>query len=132
MSNKSISKQEALYIIKQFICERLNHEEWYQRCIDVIEVAILYGSVAHQTNRPDSDIDIALFMPLRFEQKYTKGEYFYEFADHEINIVIKSTEKLHKQITEGINQQDKHVFTDAEIIFAKDEGLGNELRRLGD
>jgi len=132
MNKQPVTKKEAIVVLKEFIALILVNEEWYKSCVNVIELIILYGSVAHQTNRIDSDIDIALFMPLDYEHRFTKGEYFYNFEGYEINIVIKSTERLHAQIERGITVQDKHVFTDVEIIFAKDRTIRRKVKVLGD
>jgi len=35
-------------------------------------------------------------LPLGIEQKYTVGEYFYNYKDISINIVLRSIEKLRK------------------------------------
>jgi predicted nucleotidyltransferase len=126
-----ITKTEAVAVLNRFIDFVLNKEEWYQKCLPNIEAMLLYGSVAHQTNRANSDIDLAIFMPLKLEELYTKSEYFYSFEDYEINIVIKSTENLQRQIIDGINNHDKHVFQDAIVMYSKDTNLTNEIITLG-
>jgi predicted nucleotidyltransferase len=93
---KKLIKTKAIQIIKEFIDSMLVKEEWYKNIQKKIKAIVLYGSVSKGTNRPDSDIDILIFVPLAIEEKYTKGEYFYDFNGHEINIVLRSIERLRK------------------------------------
>ena len=74
---------------------------------------ILYGSVAKETNRPDSDIDILIILPLEQEKRYAKGEYFYEYKGFLINIVLRSIEKLRKIVEEKKDLFQKKVFRKA-------------------
>ena len=90
-----------------------------------VKAIVFYGSRAKGLNKPDSDIDILLFTPLRAEEEYTKGEYFYKFNNYEINIVLRSIERLRKLAVEKDDFQ-RGVFRDCEIIWEKD----NEVKEL--
>ena len=115
-----LGKNEATLIIKEFIKIILVKEEWYQNIKDEIKAIVLYGSVARGTNRPDSDIDILIFVPLAIEKKYTKGEYFYDYNGHEINIVLRSMERLRELAKEKNDEFQAKVFIGSEIIEEKD------------
>jgi predicted nucleotidyltransferase len=82
--------------------------------------------VAKETNRPDSDIDILLIMPLDIEEKYTMGEYFYDYREQKINIVIRSIEKLRRIAEEKNDIFQKEIFRGAEILEETDD----EVRKL--
>lgn len=62
------------------------------------------------------------------EEKYTKGEYFYNFQGHEINIVLRSIERLRKLAKEKNDEFQAKVFIGSEIIAEKDK----EVRELKD
>jgi predicted nucleotidyltransferase len=115
-----ITKKEAIDLIKRFIELQLFYEIWYKNVKKHLSAIILYGSVAKGTNRIDSDIDILLILPLKIEEKYTAGEYFYKFEDNKINIVIRSIEKLRKIAKENNDEFQKEIFKDAEIIWSRD------------
>lgn len=91
-----ITKNEAIEIARDFISEELKKEAWFLKVKPSINAFVLYGSTAKRTNRPDSDIDIMIILPLDQEEKYTKGEYFYDYKGFKINIVLRSIEKLRK------------------------------------
>ena len=122
MSNeKFITKKQAIELIKKFIEFELVNELWYQNVKEDVSAIVLYGSVAKGTNREDSDIDILFFLPLEIEEKYTTGEYVYQFEEKEINIVIRSIERLHKIAAEKNDEFQKEIFREAYIIWSKDE-----------
>lgn len=125
-----INKKEAVELVKRFIDLELHKEIWYQDIKDHLSAIMLYGSVAKGTNRPDSDVDVLLILPLEIEEKYTSGEYVFQFEGKEINVVLRSIEKLRK-IAEGKNDEfQKEVFRDSAIIWSKDgevEKLLNEI-----
>lgn len=131
MNNETrINKKQAIELIKKFIEFELVDELWYQNIKGYLGAIILYGSVAKGVNRADSDIDILFFLPLEIEEKYTTGEYVYQFEGKEINIVIRSIEKL-RRIAEGKSDEfQKEVFRDSEIIFSKDEEIGELINMI--
>jgi len=120
-NEKSITKKQATELIKKFIGFELINESWYQNVKEHLSAIILYGSVAKGTNREDSDIDILFFLPLEIEEKYTIGEYVYQFEGREINIVIRSIEKLRKIAEKKNDELQKEVFRDSDIIWSKDD-----------
>lgn len=123
-----MNKQESLKVVRLFLKNTIEKEEWYQEIKPYLKAIILYGSVAKGTNRADSDIDILFILPIEVEKKYTQGEYFYHFENKEINIVIRSIEKLRKIAGEKFNSFEAEVFRDSKIIWQKD----NEVKQLID
>ena len=127
---KCITKKQAIEVAKRFIESQLCDEAWYQNINEHLSAIVLYGSVAKGVNRADSDIDILFFLPLEIEEKYTTGEYFYKFEGKEINIVIRSIEKL-RQIAEEKNDEfQKEIFRGAEIIWSRDDEVAKLLRDI--
>ena len=130
MSKLPINKIQAIEIVKDFLDEEIVSESWYQAVKPGLKAIILYGSVAKGTNRADSDLDLLFIMPLEIEEKETAGEYFYKYEDHEINIVIRSTEGL-KQIAAGVHDDfQAEIFREAEIIWQKDEEVKELIERI--
>jgi len=122
---KKITRAEAIQLLKRFIELELPKKFWFSKIRKHIKAIVFYGSTAKQLNRSDSDIDILIFVPLKIEEKYTKGEYFYKFEDREINIVLRSIERL-KKLSKERDDSEKEVFRNCEILF---EGEG-EVRGL--
>jgi predicted nucleotidyltransferase len=127
---KPINKKQAIELIKKFIEFELINELWYQNIKEYLGAVILYGSVAKGINRADSDIDILFFLPLEIEEKYTTGEYVYQFDGEEINIVIRSIEKLRKIAKEKSDEFQKEVFRDSEIIWGMDGEAGKLINTI--
>ncbi|MDD5463767.1 MAG: nucleotidyltransferase domain-containing protein [Candidatus Moranbacteria bacterium] len=125
MNNETrITKKQAVEWVRKFIEFELDKESWYQNIKEYLRAVILYGSVAKGVNRVDSDIDVLFFLPLEIEEKYTTGEYIYKFEGKEINIVIRSVEKLRKIAEEKNDEFQKEVFRDSEIIWSGDGEIG--------
>jgi predicted nucleotidyltransferase len=116
-----LTKTQALHIVEQFMTEVLPSEPWYQQVKKSTKAVVLYGSTAKNLNRADSDIDLLLFMPLEAEERYTAGEYFYDFHGREINIVIRSIEGLHNIAEEQKDLFQKEVFRESVIVDAADD-----------
>lgn len=116
-----LTKAGALKIVRRFIDEELPKLTWYQQTKTHIKATVLYGSIAKGLNRPDSDIDILIFMPLAEEERHTAGEYSYMFQDREINIVIRSVERLRKLAQEKSDTFQKEVFRESVVIDSVDE-----------
>lgn len=125
-----ISKSEAIKIAKDFLRSELDKEEWFVNIKPYIKASILYGSVAKGTNRPDSDIDILIIVPLEIEKKYTKGEYFYDYKNQKINIVLRSVEKLRQIAEEKSDKFQKEIFRDAEILEDSDGEASKLLEEI--
>jgi predicted nucleotidyltransferase len=130
MKRKKITKKEAIRIIKEFIPEILEKENWYGKIKEYIKAVVLYGSVAKGKNRPDSDIDFLIILPLEIEEKYTKGEYFFQFNNREINIVLRSIETLRKLAKEQNDAFQSEVFSDSEIIWEKDKEVRDLIEKI--
>jgi len=127
---RKITKKEAVKIIKEFIKEDLISEKWYQNIEKHIKAIILYGSVAKGTNTPNSDIDFLIILPLKIEEKYTKGEYFYDYNNNRLNIVLKSIERLKKLAKEQDDSFQAEVFRDSEVIWEKDLEVRDIIKKL--
>jgi len=125
-----MNKIQAIKIAKDFIKTKLENEEWFQNIKPYIKASILYGSAAKGTNRPDSDIDVMIILPLDQEKKYTKGEYFYDYQNQKINIVLRSIEKLRKIAEEKIDLFQKEVFRKAEVLADADGEVADLLREI--
>ena len=125
-----ITKKKSIKIISKFLEKKIVLENWYQDIKPYLKAVILYGSVAKGTNRPDSDIDILFIIPLDTEEKYTKGEYSYKYEDQEINIVIRSIERIRDIANRDPNSFQKEVFRDSEIIWQKDTEVQELLQKL--
>ncbi len=125
-----INKQDAIQILKRFTTEILPNELWFQLIQPSIKAMVLYGSVAKGTNRPDSDIDMLIILPLEHEKKYTVGEYEFEFEGHEINIVLRSIERLRFIAKEQSDQFQKEVFRDSEILYCSDKEVESLLEGI--
>ncbi|HLD04092.1 MAG TPA: nucleotidyltransferase domain-containing protein [Candidatus Nanoarchaeia archaeon] len=123
--NKKVTVFEAVRIIKEFIRGDLTRKNWFKKIKLHIKAILLYGSVAKGTNRPDSDIDILIITPLKIEEKYTKGEYVYQYKKYRINIVLRSIERLRRLARKPTRFQ-AEVFRKSRIIWEKDK----ELRKL--
>lgn len=119
-----IDQNQAINIYEHFSDEVLGDEQWYKDIHDYILATLLYGSAAKGTNREDSDIDILIIVPLIIEEKYTSGEYTYTFNKNEINIVLRSVEKLRNIAIEHKDTFQKEIFRDAVIINSNDEVRG--------
>ncbi len=122
----AITKIEAIDLAGNFIKQKLCEELWYKNINSHVSAILLYGSVAKGTNKPNSDIDILIILPLKIEEKFTKGEYFYDLEGQHINIVLRSIERLRKLANENNDQFQKEVFRNSEILYERDD----EVRKL--
>ncbi len=122
-----ITKPEAVKLVKEFLEGDLKKEEWFENVQDYVKAIILYGSVSKGTNRPDSDVDVLVVIPLAIEEKYTKGEYVYKYKNFDMNIVCRSIEKLRDLAkAEEKDLFQREVFRSSEIIWEAD----NEIKTL--
>ena len=108
-------------LARDFLKNKLTNENWYRNIEKNIKAVVLYGSVAKGTNKPDSDIDLLIILPLEDEEKFTDGEYFIEYGDHEFNIVMRSVERLRKIAHEEHDQFQTEVFRNSLILLSKGE-----------
>ncbi len=125
-----ITKNQAVKIAKDFLETELEKEEWFLKVKPCIKAFILYGSVAKGTNRPDSDIDVMVILPLEQEKKHTEGEYFYDYQNQKINIVLRSIEKLRKIAEEKTDLFQKEVFRKAEVLADADGEIFDLLKEI--
>lgn len=125
-----INRNQAIKIAKDFLSTDLEKEDWFIKVKPFVKAFVLYGSVAKGTNRPDSDMDILLILPLETEKEYTKGEYFYDYQGQKINIVLRSIEKLRKIAIEKTDLFQKEIFRKAEILFDVDGEISGLLKEI--
>lgn len=124
------ARTQAIALFREFVTTTLCTEPWYRDITPHIRATLLYGSVAKGTNRPDSDIDILLLVPLAIEEAYTAGEYFYTYQNQEINIVLRSIERLRRIADAATDQFQKEVFRDAVILSAIDKEVDRLLQQI--
>ena len=126
-----ISKRQAINIVKDFLNTELEKEGWFVNVKPFVKAFVLYGSVAKGTNKPDSDIDVLLILPLEKEKEFTKGEYFYDYKGCKINIIMRSIEKLRKIALEQKDAFQKDIFEKAEVIIDNDGEVTELLNEIG-
>ena len=124
-----LTRSQALDIIKDFQTE-LEQKPWFKSIKPYLKASLLYGSVAKGTNKPDSDIDMLLIVPLEVEQKYTAGEYSYDFKGTEINIVLRSIERLRSLAAGKPDAIQQEVFRDSVLIYEKNDEVRELLRKI--
>ena len=124
------TKLQAIKIVKDFLKTELERDDWFIKIKSFVKAFILYGSVAKETNRSDSDIDIMIILPLEQEEKYTKGEYFYDYKSFKINIVLRSIEKLRKIAEEKKDLFQKEIFRKAEVLIDTDGEVSDLLKEI--
>ena len=127
---KKLAKKEAINIIKEYIKYELMNKDWYKKIKSYVKAIVFYGSTAKGLNRSDSDLDILIFIPLEIELKHTKGEYSYTFDKREINIVLRSIERLRKLAKEQNNAFQAEVFRKSEIIFESDPEVRTLIEKI--
>jgi predicted nucleotidyltransferase len=125
---EKVNRNEAVSILKRYITSALIKNEWYKHIKPYVKAIVFYGSTAKGLNRPDSDLDMLIFAPLKIEEEYTKGEYSYQFEGREVNIVLRSIERLRKLGKEQNDKLQAEVFRNSEILFETD----SEVRKLID
>jgi inorganic pyrophosphatase len=124
-----INKNQAKKIVKDFLETELE-KEWFNKIKPSVKAFVLYGSMVKGTNKPESDIDIMIILPLEQEKAHTKGEYFYDYKDQKINIVLRSIEKL-KKIAEDKNDLfQKEIFREAEVLSDTDGEVCKLLKEI--
>jgi inorganic pyrophosphatase len=126
-----LNKNQAIKIAEDFLKTDLEKEDWFIKVKPFVKASVLYGSVAKGTNRPDSDIDIMIILPLEQEERHTKGEYFYDYNGFKINIVLRSIEKLRKIAEDKNDLFQKEIFRKAEILIDIDGEVTNLLKEIG-
>lgn len=125
-----INRPEVIKIAKDFLKIKLEKEDWFLKVKPSVKAFVLYGSMAKGENKPDSDIDIMIILPLEQEEKHTKGEYFYDYKGHKINIVLRSIEKLRKIAGEKKDLFQKEIFRKADVLMDADGEVKNILKEI--
>lgn len=125
-----VNSQLAEKLIKVFIRDFLATKIWYKNIKPFIKATILYGSISRGNNTPKSDIDIMIVLPLEFEEKYTQGEYFYNYGGQVFNIVLRSIERLRKIAKEQNSEFQKEIFRKSVIIDAMDTEVEELLEEI--
>jgi predicted nucleotidyltransferase len=128
--SKKIDKSQAIKIAKDFLKTEPEKEDWFLKVKPSVKAFVLYGSMAKGINKPDSDIDIMVILPLEQEEKYTKGEYFYDYKGFKINIVLRSIEKLRKIAEEKKDLFQKEIFRKSEVLMDSDGEASNLLKEI--
>lgn len=126
-----LTRPHAIRIARRFVKDLLPGEPWFHQTEAAIKAIVLYGSTAKGTNRPDSDIDLLVIMPLALEEQYTQGEYSYRYDGREINIVIRSIERLRHIAEEHTDTFQKEVFRDSVVIQDVDGEMTGLIERIG-
>jgi len=127
-----IDKAQAIKIAKDFLETKLEKEEWFAKIKPAIKAFVLYGSVAKETDKSDSDIDIMMILPLAEEKEHTKGEYSYQYNGVEINIVLCSIEKLRKITSDKKDIFQKEIFRKSEILLDADGEVTGLLKKISE
>ncbi|MDP2704531.1 MAG: nucleotidyltransferase domain-containing protein [bacterium] len=125
-----LSKADAVRMLKDFIREELPEKEWYKNISPHVKAMILYGSTAKGLNRADSDVDMLIIIPLAIEEKYTKGEYVYLFREQEINIVLRSLERLRELAEKHDDSFQMEVFLESEILWEADSEVRDLVEKI--
>ncbi|MCX6723200.1 MAG: nucleotidyltransferase domain-containing protein [Candidatus Staskawiczbacteria bacterium] len=125
-----INREQAIDLAKEFLSVELKKEDWFVKIKPFSKASVLYGSVAKETNKPDSDIDILLILPLDKEKEYTKGEYSYNYKDFKINIVLRSIEKLRKIAEDKNDLLQKEIFRKSKILTDTGGKVTNLLKEI--
>ncbi len=129
-----MDKETTIRLVRDFLSLTVREYTWFTDIEPFIKATLLYGSRAKETNRPDSDIDILIILPLEKEEAYTVGEYFYTYNGFEINIVLRSIEKLRSIAKEKSDTLQKEVFRNAVVIHDSDgevTKLLEEIKKIG-
>jgi predicted nucleotidyltransferase len=125
---KKLPRKEAVEILRDYLNHEIIQLPWFKNIKLFVKAIIFYGSTAKGLNTSTSDLDLLIFVPLAIEKKYTVGEYSYFFKDREINIVLRSIERLRTLAREHNNIFEAETFRNCEILFESDA----EVRTLID
>lgn len=126
----NMNRDEALCVINDFLATAIRENQWFINIEPFIKAIIFFGSRSKETNRPDSDIDILIIVPLKKEEQYTDGEYLHTFKGIEINIVLRSIERLRKIAKEKTDEFQKEIFRKSVIISDSDGEVTNLLKEI--
>lgn len=125
-----MDRDNTIHLIRDFLSMTIREYKWFLDIEPFVKAFIFYGSRAKETNRPDSDIDVLIILPLKKEELYTTGEYFYTYNGFEINIVLRSIEKLRSIAQEKTDTIQKEVFRKAVVIHDSDGEVTELLQEI--
>lgn len=125
-----INRNQAIEIAEDFLKTELEKESWFLKVRPHVKAFILYGSMVKEVNKPDSDIDVMIILPLEQEKKYTKGEYFYDYQGEKVNIVLRSIEKLRKIVSEKKDLFQKEIFRKSKVLMDNDGEVSDLLKEI--
>jgi len=125
-----LSRKEGMEILNSYLELGLPKLKWYQQIKSHIKAIVFYGSTAKGLNRIDSDLDILIFVPLKIEKEYTKGEYLYKYHNREINIVLRSMERLRKLGREQNSFFESEVFRKSKILSESDSEVKTLIKKI--
>ena len=126
-----LTATEAEEILVRFVKAELTTKDWYKHVENSVSAIIFYGSTAKGTNRIDSDLDLLVILPLAEEEAYTEGEYVYHFEGQEINIVLRSIERLCVLAERHDDLYQAEVFDQSQILWERDSEVSDLIKKTG-
>jgi predicted nucleotidyltransferase len=92
---KKVNRPFFVNLAKDFIDEILSQEKWYLRIHNNIDLTLLTGSCVQGNAKPDSDVDLFLFIPksIAVKEHYPAAKS-YDFKDRKFDVSFVCTEKL--------------------------------------
>lgn len=127
---KKLSREEAIALLYDYIKDELVQLIWFKHIQPFVKAIVFYGSTAKGLNTQTSDVDVIIFVPLAIEKKYTAGEYVCSFTGREINIVLRSIERLRTLAQEQNNTFEAEIFRHCEILFESDAEVRTLLSKI--
>ena len=121
---------EAKDILIRFLKTELPTKDWYKHVRNSVSAIIFYGSTAKGTNRIDSDLDLLVILPLAEEEAHTEGEYIYHFEGQEINIVLRSIERLRALTEKCDDLYQAEVFDQSQILWERDPEVSDLIKKI--
>ena len=125
-----LTTTEAKEILIRFVETELPTKDWYKHVRNSVSAIIFYGSTAKGTNRIDSDLDLLIILPLAEEEAHTEGEYVYHFEGQEINIVLRSIERLRALAEVPNNSFEATVFDQSQILWERDPEVSDLIKKI--
>lgn len=124
---KNISQLNIVYFIQTFVRDKLQRQRWYSQTHKHIEGITITGSVTHGFADRYSDIDLHVFMPLKYEECYTKSEYIYIYHQHHINVIIRSSERLRRLAKSQDDTEQGWILGHDILVYEKHRGRLSSL-----
>lgn len=127
---KKITRNQAIVLLDTYIKSELPKKKWYKQVQSKISAMVFYGSTAKRKNRANSDLDLLVFLPLKVERKFTRGEYSYQYKKREINVVIRSIERLKILSKLNYNEFENEIFRMSKILWESDNTVRNCIKKI--